>query len=1092
MRFIADLHIHSKYSMATSSDLDLEHLYMAAQYKGIQLVATGDATHPAWFSELETKLSPAEPGFYLLKEEIRKKLDPLIPSSCKGPVRFILSSEISSIYKKGGKVRKNHNLVFFPDLESQKKFNAKLSRIGNIVSDGRPILGLDAKDLLRISLDTHPEAFLVPAHIWTPWFSMLGSKSGFDHIEECFEDLAPEIFAVETGLSSDPSMNERVSFLDRLSLISNSDAHSPGNLGREANLFHTDFHYPALVKALKEKGSGAFIGTYEFYPEEGKYHLDGHRKCGVSLTPEESLNLKGICPVCEKPLTLGVLYRVNELADRPPSFVQEEKSLKTSFSSLVPLPEVLSQIMDCGPKTKKVTGLYEKLLRSYGSEFSILFDVEAHNLKDSGIPLIDEAILRVRQNKIHIEGGYDGNYGKVEIFSPLEKEGLLPQKKLFQSAEVKNKRVKKELLEKPLFFPEKKEESVKKDEGLESTDIFSGLNSKQKEAVLYTQGPSLIMAGPGTGKTRTLTRKISWFLQNKEFSGKILAITFTRKAADEMRERLSLIHGKDFPVDVFTFHALCFQILEHEGMNPKIPDANLSRLIAEKCIKKAGLSIRPALFEKRIADIKKKMESGAVIQDEDGKLFHIYKEEMRESGFVDFDALVDLSLDLLRKDEAFSCELLKRYQAIFIDEFQDIDSSQYTLVRFFSKNLDHITIIGDPNQSIYGFRGGSPLFFDAFKKDWPETKTFHLVQNYRSSTTILDAAWQLLSCGKKSVDPVFKVFSHMAGPEIRIKAASDEKREADWIADTIQKSVGGTGHHVIYAGRDGEGEETSAFSDIAVLVRTKNQARVICEVFEKKGIPYQIAGDALLYENEKIKRLLAEFRIVAGLAPVSDLLHQPFSMEFKESFVRSLFEKNPFLFPFFEEEPLLSALFEKRKTMADQILSPKDSAELLELLIKKGEDFSQEELLFAENLVFRAKGKNYKDFFSGISMEKEVDLLDFKVEKVRILTLHASKGLEFTVLFLAGCEKGFLPHEREDTSVEEERRLFYVGLTRAKNILWISWAKKRRVFGKTETREVSPFLTELENFLSEIKEGGKKTTSRKKKMEDQQMSLFED
>jgi PHP family Zn ribbon phosphoesterase len=271
MDFIADLHIHSKFSRATAKNLDLENLYIEAQKKGIQAIGTGDSTHPGWFAELKEKLEPAEEGLFRLRESIARPLEKEIPASCRGIVRFMLESEISNIYKKGGATRKNHNLVFFPDFDSAERFNQKLDAIGNIKSDGRPILGLDAKRLLEILLETNPDNFLVPAHIWTPWFSLLGSKSGFDSIDECFEDLTPEIFAVETGLSSDPPMNWRVSNLDRVTLISNSDAHSPAKLGREANLFSTELSFSGIRNALKTGNPETFRGTLEFYPEEGKY-----------------------------------------------------------------------------------------------------------------------------------------------------------------------------------------------------------------------------------------------------------------------------------------------------------------------------------------------------------------------------------------------------------------------------------------------------------------------------------------------------------------------------------------------------------------------------------------------------------------------------------------------------------------------------------------------------------------------------------------------------------------------------------------------------------------------------------------------------
>ncbi len=369
MNFIADLHVHSKYSIATAKNLDLEHLYIAAQMKGLRVVGTGDFTHPAWFNEIETKLRPAESGLYQLNRKLASICDAHVPRSCRGPVRFILETEISSIYKKDNKTRKNHNLVFAPNRRVAKKFNARLDRIGNIKADGRPILGLDAKKLLEIMLDISEASFLIPAHIWTPWFSVLGSKSGFDSLEECFEDLTPQIFAVETGLSSDPAMNWRVSSLDGLTLVSNSDAHSPFKLGREANRFNTEFSYNGIRSALKTGDPDKFLGTYEYYPEEGKYHLDGHRKCKVRQWPQETITQGGLCPVCNKPLTRGVLYRVEALADRP---LGAKPRQHHPFASMLPLTDILSELLQKGPMTKTVQRTYASLLAEFGSEFDIL------------------------------------------------------------------------------------------------------------------------------------------------------------------------------------------------------------------------------------------------------------------------------------------------------------------------------------------------------------------------------------------------------------------------------------------------------------------------------------------------------------------------------------------------------------------------------------------------------------------------------------------------------------------------------------------------------------------------------------------------
>ena len=295
MKFIADLHTHSHYSRATSKSLDPEHLALWAQKKGIRVVGTGDFTHPGWVSELQDKMVEAEDGLYRLRPDFQKNVESQLPSSCNGSTRFLLSGEISCIYKKGGKTRKVHHLVLMPDMASVLKLNEQLDRIGNITSDGRPILGLDSRDLLEITLEASDRAFFIPAHVWTPWFSVFGSKSGFDSLEECFEDLTSHIYALETGLSSDPPMNRLLSALDDYLLVSNSDAHSPGKLGREANIFDTDPDYNHMIRAMTDREG--FLGTIEFYPEEGKYHLDGHRKCQVRFQPEETIKHDGICPV---------------------------------------------------------------------------------------------------------------------------------------------------------------------------------------------------------------------------------------------------------------------------------------------------------------------------------------------------------------------------------------------------------------------------------------------------------------------------------------------------------------------------------------------------------------------------------------------------------------------------------------------------------------------------------------------------------------------------------------------------------------------------------------------------------------------------
>ncbi|HMK78984.1 MAG TPA: endonuclease Q family protein, partial [Xanthobacteraceae bacterium] len=412
MRFYADLHVHSKYSRATSRDLDLEHLAHWAARKGIGVVGTGDFCHPAWAAELKAKLVPAEAGLFRLRDDIEKGVMATLPASCRAPVRFMLEVEISTIYKKADRTRKIHHLIYAPDFDTVDRIAARLGRIGNIKSDGRPILGLDSRDLLEITLESSPGAYLVPAHIWTPWFAALGSQSGFDSIAECYGDLSPHIFAVETGLSSDPPMNWRVSFLDRYRLTSNSDAHSPGKLGREATAFDCEVDYFALRRAL-ETGNG-FVGTVEFFPEEGKYHLDGHRKCNMRLTPKETLQNGGLCPVCGEKLTIGVEHRVEALADR--DAVTTPPATAGKVCNLVPLPEVLGEISASGVGSKTVERIYQRVTAALGPELSLLSEVPLEDIARAESSLLAEAITRLRAGKVIREAGYDGEYGVIRLF----------------------------------------------------------------------------------------------------------------------------------------------------------------------------------------------------------------------------------------------------------------------------------------------------------------------------------------------------------------------------------------------------------------------------------------------------------------------------------------------------------------------------------------------------------------------------------------------------------------------------------------------------------------------------------------------------
>lgn len=408
MKEIADLHIHSRYSRATSKEGTPEILELWARKKGITLLGTGDFTHPVWREELKEKLTPAEGGVYKLKKEYI--LEDSEKYGGRQP-RFVVSGEISSIYKKSGKVRKVHNVILLPGLEGAEKLSQKLETIGNLHSDGRPILGLDCRELLEIMLDVCPEGILIPAHIWTPHFSLFGAFSGFDSIEECFEDLTPYIHALETGLSSDPSMNWRWSALDRFQLVSNSDAHSPAKLGREATLLDISLSYQSLYDAV-QYGKG-LTGTIEFFPEEGKYHYDGHRKCQICLSPKEAEKYEGKCPVCGKKLTVGVDHRICQLADREDGV---QKDNRPSYESLVPLLEVIGGSMGYSVASKRVQRQYENMLKKFGSEFEILREIPIEDIRMAGYEKEAEGIRRMRTGQVEKYPGFDGEYGTIRLF----------------------------------------------------------------------------------------------------------------------------------------------------------------------------------------------------------------------------------------------------------------------------------------------------------------------------------------------------------------------------------------------------------------------------------------------------------------------------------------------------------------------------------------------------------------------------------------------------------------------------------------------------------------------------------------------------
>jgi DNA helicase-2/ATP-dependent DNA helicase PcrA len=951
METVADLHIHSRYSIATGKQADLEHLDLWGRYKGVQVVGTGDCTHPEWLKEMAARLEPVAAGTYVLKTGLS------LPLGLKGPpwqeippVRFVLSGEVSAIYKKAGRVRKVHLLLLLPDLTAAGRLSQRLARLGNVASDGRPILGLDAKFLLELVLEIDPRSLVIPAHIWTPWFSVLGSKSGFDSLEECFEAGLEHIYALETGLSSDPAMNWQVGALDRFLLVSNSDAHSPQKLGREANLFTVPPAYPDLAAALRSQEG--FAGTLEFFPQEGKYHLDGHRHCGLRFGPEEAEGLRGLCPKCGKPLTYGVLHRVRDLADRPAG---ARPPAAKPYESLIALPEVLSEVMQVGAASKKLQQRYFRLLEVLGPELEILRRAPLETLAQEGGVLLAHALDQMRRGEVHIAGGYDGEYGKISLFTPEERRRLQGQGAFFSLPSAI-----------PAIPPPTAQESTPAfDHKFSDADptvnskpptknhapgdsLLESLNHAQRRAVTYT-GPALVVAaGPGTGKTRALTHRLAYLMSRRGvLPQEILAVTFTRQAAGEMAGRLQLLLP-DFPglerLTLKTFHALGHQILASgEGEARQVATEDQRRHLLRETARDHKLAF--AALEKRVTAWKQALIYPENLPDGEADpaspaAFRSYEAALAAAGLWDYEDLIARPALLLENDVSLREAYRGRFRHLLVDEYQDLNEAQYRLFRLLAGPGAEIMVIGDPDQAIYGFRGASPAYFSRTQRDWPEAEAIHFDETYRLPEPILQAAQQLRTNGAVSKPLV----THQSGnrPLLLLEAANPEA-EARAIAKEIDRLVGGLNHLALEDRnlRHQDPEGTASFKDIAVLYRLHALGPELERVLQEAGIPCQQPRE--------------------GVGP-------------------------------------------------------------------------------------------------------EWDGLDLAAERVKLLSLHAAKGLEFPYVFIAGCEEGLIPWEPPGELVAdlaEERRLFYVGLTRASRQVFLSRARERLLWGQRCRPGLSPWVREL-------------------------------
>ena len=1019
-QFRADLHIHSRFSRATSKKLTPRHLAAWAEIKGLDLLGTGDCTHPEWLDELEELLEEdTQTGLYRLKEtvDLGKEVPRFGDTNMAGRTQFMLQGEISSIYKRGGKVRKVHNLVYFPTLEAARSFSNKLGEIGNITSDGRPILGMDSRDILDLVLETHPLAFLIPAHIWTPWFALFGSKSGFDTIEECYGDYTSEIFALETGLSSDPEMNWLWSALDRFALVSNSDAHSGEKLGRESNLFGGDMSFEGIYRSLRGEGLGhKFLSTLEFFPEEGKYHLDGHRKCNIMMEPRETLTRDGICPVCGKPLTVGVLHRILSLADRE---TPKRPVKAVDYASLIPLPELMSEVLGVGSKSKKVMTLYAQAIQEIGSEMAILREAPEEDLKRIH-PLLAEAVGRMRKGEVLRQPGFDGEYGVVRVFSQKERNEFLHGKMLVDVPEKLSGLNEEEVLAQKAVFTAAVEQRQK--------EQAISYNDAQARAIKAAPNPVLVLAGPGTGKTRTLIGRIEHLLEQGVRARQILALTFTRRAANELTTRLAdSVQNKVSIPRADTLHGLAFEYWQNSYSDaPTLLNEEGSRRVFAEANAESSKQECKAAWE-AISLCRERMEPCPL---EYQPIYDAYSRLKDSWNLADYTDLLEFWLESLRNNI-----FVRPWTHVLVDEIQDLSPLQLTVVRELvsqdQQKGQGFFGIGDPDQSIYGFRGAHGGVESFLQTELASLETVQLFENYRSSQQIVDYASALMQPARDA-HPIEAKQSFDA--EVRMFDAPTSEAEASWIGEQIRGLIGQTSHSLQDQRQERLlGGELSP-GDIAVLVRFKALIPVLQQTLNRLGIPCAVPEQEAFWVDPRVEAILTAAGRFVGISS--------------------------------EEEETINC--------PDSVLAsgPEGIAVYLE-------DMPPFDRLFWKSHAFKQLVKQYKEhkgwagLLNWINLQTELDLVRQKSEKVQIMTLHASKGLEYKAVFLPALEDGIMPYSGMDTltgkpshgtdqyDIAEERRLLYVGITRAEQLLFLSHSARRMIYGHTVQLAPSRFLQDL-------------------------------
>lgn len=1000
MRIVADLHVHGRFSVATSRSLSLATLYQAALRKGIDLVGTGDVVHPGWRREARESLQE-EDGLFRLQPSLISSLPPSVVPGRE--IRFMLTAEISTIYSDRGRVRKVHHLVCLPSFDAADRLSSSLARVGSVESDGRPILGLRSRDLLEMVLSCDPRAVLVPAHIWTPWFSVLGSRGGYDRIEECYGDLSPHLTAVETGLSSDPAMNWRLSALDRFSIVSNSDAHSAEKVGREATVFRCAASFDGVVGAMRPEAAG-IEGTIEFFPEEGKYHLDGHRACGVRLEPEETRRLNGMCPSCGGAVTVGVMHRVSELADRPVGF---RPPTRPPFLRLVPLTEVLGQALGIGPSSRAVEQAYAHVIRTLGPELHVLTEVAIPELERVAGDRVAEAVANMREGRVATEPGYDGQYGVIHLLRPPP-----PRERL---AGVDDAQLELSLGVAPSCDRDERQDLVR-------------LSSNQCLAVI---------AGPGSGKTQLLTERMASTLQTTTHP--VRGITFTRAAARELAERLRPITSSAPLLWTGTLHQLAYDMLRAEGHEINLYDDRQRAAVLRWRLAREGHPVTPARalrLVQRVCALRHGAPKTPAPSFGDGMLRDVYARAMQEAGAQDFDDLIGRAVEIASRAGG------PEPAHVFVDEFQDLDRAQYEMVRRLSAPAPSLMVIGDPFQSIYGFRGGDAALLARVRDDFPLCREVYLTTCYRCGERILRAADAVVRR-----EPCMTAATGEQGAVELLRAGSSQG-EARMVAGKIKEVLGGITMERAHC----RAIDVRGFKDIAVLVRTGSMVGVFARALQEAGIPCRTARATALSEDPWVAGVLAWLRLGLNPESIADLL-----------MVRRWSGKT-------ESVPHLSAQ-EAREARTLIEGSPHDA--VTRVLARR--DAGEADPVRREALERLAReSSDLRDFVLKAMAEREAGTLDPRAEAVRVMTIHAAKGLEFGAVFVTGFRDGIMP--LRDADMDEERRLCYVAMTRARSYVGLTYSGEQQRVSRfardipadvlTPARRVRPRSVQLELELA--------------------------